>query len=403
MRKIFIPIFVAVLFLGIFGLGNLAFAITDEEVGKMDFSAPNSAGEIKTYSGYRWCTGASMLHPSCDVGKCEKATQVYHFCKDGKHYSFKCKCKDGHHGPPHDWDKCNPDSAMVEDCPDGEGCKTWICDKGDGCIEGSGFCCKCSDWEYKKENCRRGICDQTLGSIEMYITRSCPEDCAKIEDCVDRDECRCGNGKIDGDEKCDPGDPDIGLPERLGGKTCENLGYGAGELHCSSDCLTFDASGCSDPPECGDGVLDPLTENCEIDLDTGHPIFGDIDTCQKVDSRYIGGTLGCTTDCKFNTDLCTTATTPTPSPIGIIKIEPPITATSFEALVGGIVNFVFNIALVLAPLMVIIGAIYLLTSGGDPKKIETGKNIIIYTLIGLAIILLAKGLIAVLEAIIGVK
>ncbi len=85
-----------------------------------------------------------------------------------------------------------------------------------------------------------------------------------------------------------------------------------------------------------------------------------------------------------------------------IDIENPLIYETFDALIEAIINFIFNIALVLAPLMIIVGAVYFVTAAGDIKRIETGKNIITYTLIGLVIVLLAKGLIVALKAVIGV-
>lgn len=87
----------------------------------------------------------------------------------------------------------------------------------------------------------------------------------------------------------------------------------------------------------------------------------------------------------------------------VIKIENPLKYETFDKLVEAIINFIFNIALVLAPLMIIIGAFYFITAGGIPEKIKTGKTIITYTLIGLVIVLLAKGIIVVLRQAIGVR
>jgi hypothetical protein len=84
-----------------------------------------------------------------------------------------------------------------------------------------------------------------------------------------------------------------------------------------------------------------------------------------------------------------------------ICIENPINACSFEDLVNNIIDFIFYIALALTPLMIIFGAFFLLTAGEDPKRVETGKNIILYTLIGFTIILLAKGLVALIRGIMG--
>ena len=81
----------------------------------------------------------------------------------------------------------------------------------------------------------------------------------------------------------------------------------------------------------------------------------------------------------------------------------PIRFKTFGELIGAIINFIFNIALVIAPIMFIISGFYFITAAGDPAKIKTAKDIIWYAVIGLVVVLLAKGLIQVLEQVIGVK
>lgn len=89
--------------------------------------------------------------------------------------------------------------------------------------------------------------------------------------------------------------------------------------------------------------------------------------------------------------------------VSAVEFQNPLEYETLGDLIDAIIKFIFYIAVVVAPLIIIVGAFYLLTSGGDPKKIGTGKNIIIYTLIGLAIIMFARGLLAMIESIIGVK
>jgi len=92
-----------------------------------------------------------------------------------------------------------------------------------------------------------------------------------------------------------------------------------------------------------------------------------------------------------------------PIVVSAVEFQNPLEYETFGELIDAIIKFIFYIAVVVTPLMIIIGAFYILTAAGDPKKIGTGKNVIIYTLIGLAIILLARGLIAMIESLIGVK
>lgn len=88
-------------------------------------------------------------------------------------------------------------------------------------------------------------------------------------------------------------------------------------------------------------------------------------------------------------------------PVGAICIDNPLEAASFDELIDSIINFIFVVSVVLATLMVVIGAFYIVTAGGDSEKVKTGKNIILYTFIALIIILLAKGLISVIEQVLG--
>jgi len=90
-------------------------------------------------------------------------------------------------------------------------------------------------------------------------------------------------------------------------------------------------------------------------------------------------------------------------PPGAICIQNPLCAQTFDQLINAIIDFIYKIAFAIAPLMIIIAGFYFVTAGGDPKRVETAKNIILYTCIGLAVILLAKGLVALLKQLLGVS
>ena len=89
--------------------------------------------------------------------------------------------------------------------------------------------------------------------------------------------------------------------------------------------------------------------------------------------------------------------------VSAVEIKNPLKYDTFGELIEAIINFIFKIALVLAPLFIIIGGFYFVAAQGDPAKIKTGQDIIKYTLIGLLIILLSRGLVAVITEIIKVK
>lgn len=83
-------------------------------------------------------------------------------------------------------------------------------------------------------------------------------------------------------------------------------------------------------------------------------------------------------------------------PSGKICIPNPLKAETFEELLNNILNFIAILALALAPLLIVVAGFYFLTAAGEPARIDTAKKIILYTLIGLVIVLLSKGLIALL-------
>jgi PKD repeat protein len=83
-----------------------------------------------------------------------------------------------------------------------------------------------------------------------------------------------------------------------------------------------------------------------------------------------------------------------------ITFEPPFQLPTFEELINAIIDFISWVAIAIVPIAIIVAAFYFLTSGGDPEKVRTAKRIIFFTIIGLIIILLARGLPAIIRQII---
>ena len=81
----------------------------------------------------------------------------------------------------------------------------------------------------------------------------------------------------------------------------------------------------------------------------------------------------------------------------------PLTTNSFDEIINNVTDFLFKIALVVGPLMIVIAGFMLMTAADDTEKVTKAKQIIFYTLIGLFIVLFARGLVSVLKNIIGVK
>lgn len=88
----------------------------------------------------------------------------------------------------------------------------------------------------------------------------------------------CGDDQVQGVEVCDGSD--------LAGQDCSTQGFDAGELACAADCQSFDASGCV-VFTCGDNVIEGM-EACD-----GNNLGGE----DCVSLGLVGGTLACLPGC----------------------------------------------------------------------------------------------------------
>ena len=78
-------------------------------------------------------------------------------------------------------------------------------------------------------------------------------------------------------------------------------------------------------------------------------------------------------------------------------INPLRDIETVQDLIEAITKFAFDIAIVLAPLMFIISGFFFVTAMGEPDKIKKARNIILYTFIGLIIVLVARGLVVLIS------
>jgi hypothetical protein len=84
-----------------------------------------------------------------------------------------------------------------------------------------------------------------------------------------------------------------------------------------------------------------------------------------------------------------------------VTIPPPTSWTTFQEVIDAIINFIFYVGVAIFPIMAIVAGFLLLSSGGDPSKVKKAKDILLYSIIGLLIVLLARGLISVIKSILG--
>ncbi len=86
---------------------------------------------------------------------------------------------------------------------------------------------------------------------------------------------------------------------------------------------------------------------------------------------------------------------------GPIELINPLAADTLEEALNAFINFLFWLAVVVAPILIIYAGFLLLIAAGDPAKISKAKQVITWTLIALVIILFAKGLPALIKGVLG--
>jgi len=81
----------------------------------------------------------------------------------------------------------------------------------------------------------------------------------------------------------------------------------------------------------------------------------------------------------------------------------PIKNTNFVALLKSILGYAIGIAIPIAALMILVGGYQIMFAGGDPTKVQRGKSTILYTLVGLAIVILAWVFTTILKDLLGIR
>lgn len=156
--------------------------------------------------------------------------------------------------------------------------------------------------------------------------------------------------------------------------------FGDGEIEFFSAC---DGSDLADNPE-----ADPLI--CEYDFVHSYAIPGTY--------TIIGSRWGCPSLLGAN-ETITVSEEPVPPPG--TEAPNPLEATTIEEVLEAIITIIYIVS-GLAVLLIMIGGFYILTAAGNPEQIKRGRKIILYTIIGFAIMAISRGIIALIYLILGV-
>lgn len=86
-----------------------------------------------------------------------------------------------------------------------------------------------------------------------------------------------------------------------------------------------------------------------------------------------------------------------------IWLENPLKYDTIAELIESIAGLILWTAIAVAPVLILIGAYNIMTSVGDPAKVKKGRDFILYSAAGLAIILFARGIIALIRHTLGAE
>jgi hypothetical protein len=86
---------------------------------------------------------------------------------------------------------------------------------------------------------------------------------------------------------------------------------------------------------------------------------------------------------------------------GVLEIQNPLGCNNATECVQGILNGLIKLAAPVVAVMILVGGFQIMASSGNEEKLKSGKNTIIYAVVGFAIILLASGVTAVIRDAIG--
>lgn len=87
-----------------------------------------------------------------------------------------------------------------------------------------------------------------------------------------------------------------------------------------------------------------------------------------------------------------------------MTIPNPLGKTSdIYTLIEKITNFLIGIAIVITPIIIVYAGFLYITAGGNEEKVKTAQKVLIWALIGFALVLIARGVPALIKQFLGIS
>jgi hypothetical protein len=86
-----------------------------------------------------------------------------------------------------------------------------------------------------------------------------------------------------------------------------------------------------------------------------------------------------------------------------LTLPNPLSCENLGCIIKKIISELQKLAIPIVIIMVLIGGFQIMTAGGNEERVKQGKSTIWWAVIGYVIILLANGLVLVIESVLGAK
>lgn len=83
-----------------------------------------------------------------------------------------------------------------------------------------------------------------------------------------------------------------------------------------------------------------------------------------------------------------------------VSLPNPLNLTGVSGVLNAVTSALYDISIPLVAILVIVGALQILFAGGKPEGIQKGKKTLLWTVVGFAIILTARGIVALITELI---
>ncbi|MBD3208275.1 MAG: hypothetical protein GF370_02395 [Candidatus Nealsonbacteria bacterium] len=131
------------------------------------------------------------------------------------------------------------------------------------------------------------------------------------------------------------------------------------------------------------GWSDPCTSNGECTSNVCGPFGG---CCDLTRESQAGEACYCAQECMSG--KCEPQ-----GPAGVCTGLPnPLAHLDIGEFLNYVIDFIFRLSIIIAPLMIIVGGFLFVTAGGNLEQMSKARQILLWTGIGFAVVLFSKGL-----------